>query len=78
MDFQVAQLKKQIKAGMRIQLVSVNDIYTKLQPGEEGTVDNVDDIGQIHVLWDGGSRLALIPGEDAFRIIQTSQSSPVS
>ena len=70
--------RKQIKAGIRIELVHVNDIDTKLQPGDIGTVDHVDDIGQIHILWDKGSRFALIPGEDSFRIIQTPQSSPIS
>ena len=78
MDFQVAQLKRQIPSGIRIELVNVNDIYTLLQPGDKGTVDHVDDIGQIHILWDKGSRFALIPGEDSFKIIQTPQSSPIS
>lgn len=38
--------------------------------GLEGTVEDVDDIGQIHVKWDSGSRLALIVGADLFEIIK--------
>lgn len=34
--------------------------------GTEGTVMFVDDIGTIHVQWDTGSTLGLIPGVDDF------------
>ena len=36
-------------------------------PGTHGTVEHVDDAGQIHVRWDTGSGLALVPGVDKFR-----------
>ena len=32
--------------------------------GRHGTVESVDDAGQVHVCWDGGGSLALIYGED--------------
>ncbi len=35
--------------------------------GLQGTVEIVDDIGQIHVKWDNGRNLALVPEEDGFR-----------
>jgi hypothetical protein len=38
--------------------------------GLEGTVNSVDDAGQIHVSWENGSTLALIEGVDAFKIIK--------
>ena len=38
--------------------------------GTEGTVDMVDDIGQIHMKWDNGRTLALVPGEDSFSVIR--------
>jgi len=57
---------KQIKG--RVKLISMNDPYTNLKEGDEGDVDFIDDIGQIHVNWDNGSTLALIPGEDKYII----------
>ena len=34
--------------------------------GTKGEVIFVDDIGTIHVRWENGSGLGLIPGEDSF------------
>lgn len=42
----------------------MNDPYTKLVPGDQGTVEFVDDIGTIHVRWDCGSGLGVAYGED--------------
>jgi Domain of unknown function (DUF4314) len=50
--------------GDRVQLVSTTDEYTKLTPGDLGTVSFVDGLGTIHVNWDSGSRLGMVPGED--------------
>jgi hypothetical protein len=55
--------------GKRIELVSTTDPYTSLKPGDKGTVDFVDDIGTVHVTWDNGSKLGLVPGEDQFKIL---------
>ena len=37
-----------------------------MPPGLKGKVDMVDDAGQIHVNWENGSSLALVPGVDSF------------
>ncbi len=66
----ITNIKQKYQPQTRIELIFTNDPYTKLQPGSQGIVDFVDGIGQIHVLWDSGSRLALIPEEDKFRIIK--------
>ena len=55
--------------GKRIELISISDPYTNLKPGDRGTVDFIDDMGTIHVVWDNGSTLGLVPGEDQYRII---------
>lgn len=46
--------------GRRVRLIKCNDPYARLEPGVEGTVDFVDDIGTVHVRWDNGSTLGLV------------------
>ena len=62
--------KMEPKASDRVELVSTSDAHTELRPGDRGTVELVDDIGTVHINWDSGSRLGLVPGEDRFRIIE--------
>ncbi len=61
-------MKNQLR-GKRIELISTSDPHTELKPGDRGTVDFVDDIGTIHVVWDNGSTLGLVPGEDQYRFV---------
>ena len=60
----VERLKREYPVGTRVELVSMQDEYVKLAAGEKGTVIGVDDIGTIHVDWDGGSGLGIAYGED--------------
>ena len=55
--------------GRRIRLLSTTDPYTRLHPGSEGTVLLVDDFGTVHVRWDDGSRLGLVPDEDRWVVL---------
>ena len=56
--------------GKRIELVLTTDKYTTLKPGDRGSVDFVDDLGTIHVTWDNGSNLGLVPGEDQYKLLE--------
>lgn len=47
--------------GARIRLIRHTDEYSTLQPGELGTVTLVDGLGTVHVRWDNGSALGLVP-----------------
>lgn len=53
----------------RIRLVRTSDEYTNLKPGDEGTVVFVDSLGTVHVQWDNGSGLGLIPNVDAWEVL---------
>ena len=66
----VASIKNKYPAGTRIKLIKMNDPWNPVEPGTEGTVQLVDDIGQIHMKWDNGRTLALVPGQDEFKIIK--------
>ena len=56
--------------GKRVRLVFCNDVYTRLTPGALGTVSLVDDVGTVHVNWDDGSHLGLVPGEDRWEVVE--------
>lgn len=64
---EVLRTRTMYPAGTRIVLIAMDDPYAKLKPGDMGTVEGVDDAGQIMMRWDIGSSLSLIPGEDSFR-----------
>lgn len=60
------------KIGDIVELVSCTDEFTKLVPGDRGKVTLIDDLGTVHINWDNGSMLGLIPGEDIYKIIETA------
>lgn len=62
-------LRSQYPKGCRVELVQMDDPYSRLTPGERGTVVAVDDMGTIHVRWDCGSNLGLVLGEDVCKKI---------
>lgn len=62
----IKKLKEAYPIGSRVELMKMDDsqappIHTK------GTVRSIDDIGTIHVLWDNGSSLGVVYGEDEVR-----------
>lgn len=63
----VEKLRREYPVGTRIELVHMDDPYSKLKPGDQGTVRVVDDIGTIFCNWDCGSSLGVVYGEDIIR-----------
>lgn len=68
---QIEILKALYPAGTRIQLFSMEDPYSDFPAGIKGTVVLVDDMGTIHMKWDNGRTLGIIPGVDSFRKISS-------
>ena len=56
-------------AGMRVKLLHMEDPQAPT-PGTEGTVQYIDDMGTIHVAWDTGCSLGLVPGVDEWKILK--------
>ena len=67
---QIERIRASYPTGSRVELIRMDDPYTHLHEGDQGTVTGVDDMGQIMVNWDRNSSLSLIPGEDEFRRIK--------
>lgn len=64
------KLKKEYPVGTKVELISMDDCQAPPK-GTIGEVKFIDDIGNIHVAWDNGSSLALIPETDKFRKVKT-------
>jgi len=70
---QVERIKNMYPIGTRIELLSAMDDIQGIDKGIKGTVIGVDDIGTIHMKWDNGRSLGLIPGEDSFKVLSRPQ-----
>ena len=64
---QAKRYKEMYPPGTRLELISMDDPYAPVPPGTRGTVQYVDDIGQVGMAWDNDRSLSLVPGEDSFR-----------
>ncbi len=64
---QAQRYKEAYPPGTRIVLNHMSDPYRPVPDGMRGTVRVVDDMGTIHMNWDNGRTLGLVPGEDSFR-----------
>lgn len=57
-----------VKIGDRVECICMDDVQA-VPAGTQGTVYHIDSMGTIHVRWDNGSGLGLIPGVDQYKII---------
>ena len=63
--------KKVIKVGDRIELMDINDSWTKLEKGSKGTVAKIEEEQDlIWIDWDNGEKLALLDGIDKFKVVK--------
>lgn len=70
---QVKRIKDMYPEGTRIELLTTMDDIQGVEVGMKGTVTSVDDLGTIHMRWDNGRGLGLIPGEDQFKVLSRPQ-----
>jgi hypothetical protein len=66
----VNMLRGRYPAGTLVELVQMDDPYTRLCPGDRGRVEYVDDAGGIHISWSNGEGLAAIWGQDTIRKVE--------
>ena len=64
------RLRKEYPVGTRVELIRFDDPYRKIPSGTTGTVEYVDDAGQLHTVWDGHGSLAMIYGVDEWRKVK--------
>ena len=63
---EVTEIQMNYPPGTRILLNHMEDQWA-VPSGTRGTVEHVDDAGQIHPKWDNGRTLAIVPQVDSFR-----------
>ncbi len=61
-------IERMYPVGKTVELISMDDSQAP-PSGTRGEILFIDDIGQIHVRWENGSSLALIYGEDRFKVV---------
>lgn len=64
----IEMLKEQYPPGTRIRLLRMDDSQSP-PINTVGTVNGIDDAGQILMSWDNGSSLSLIINEDKFEVL---------
>lgn len=64
------------KEGMKIMMINMSDDPNPIAPGTMGTIRLIDDMGTIHVKWDDGRMLGVIPGVDMYKLMTESSGLP--
>ena len=63
-------MRRMYPEGTRIVVDMMGPDPRPVDPGTKGTVLHVDDMGTVHVAFDNGRRLGLVPGEDSFHVVR--------
>ena len=63
-----------VRPGSRVELIHMDDPYTDLKRGDQGTVDFIDDANVIHVKWDNGSGLGLLDDVDTYKVLSEGEN----
>lgn len=56
--------------GKRVRLIKMADDPNPIKEGSEGEVQFVDSIGTLHIKWDNGRTLGIVPSEDKLEFIE--------
>jgi len=60
------------REGMRVRMIHMDD-ERPVDEGLEGTIEKIDDLGTLHVRWDDGRLLGVIPNEDDYELLPSNE-----
>lgn len=60
------------REGMRVRMIHMDD-EIPVDEGLEGTIEKIDDLGTLHVRWDDGRLLGVIPNEDNYELLPSNE-----
>lgn len=69
------RLRQAYPPGTRIELTGTITDTTDMSEGLQGTVEQVDDAGNLLMAWDNGRTVNLIPEKDQHKIIFTPEQA---
>ena len=73
---EVQRVREMYPIGCRVDLISMGpDQYSKLSPGDQGTLNHVDDIGTVFVSWNCGSGLGMAYGVDHIQRLEAENNT---
>lgn len=64
-NINVEKVKERYQPGVKITVLEMEDPLP-VESGSIGVVDFVDDIGNVHCVFENGRKIAVIPGVDRF------------
>ena len=67
------QLRKQYPKGTKLQMITMRNEKYPVPSGTIGEVTHIDDAGSIHMRWENGSSLALIPEIVSFQTVSEAK-----
>jgi len=66
------KIKEKYPIGTRVKLTKDMADKQPILSGTVGTIDYIDSEGQLHMIWENGRTLALLPEIDQFEILNSS------
>lgn len=70
----IEALKQKYPSGTRVEAVYVSaDPIKKVEGGDRGTVEYVDNAGGIHINWDKSGKAILLHGTDGYTLIEEEE-----
>ena len=70
-EHETATLRQKYPHGAMLRLIHIFDDPNPIEPETVGSVDYIDDAGNIHMIWRSGRTLSLIDGVDEFEVLPT-------
>lgn len=58
-----------VAVGDRVRLIRMHAEPSPVPPGTVGTVWTIDALGTVHVRWDNGRELGLVPERDRYELV---------
>lgn len=69
MSREFIETQNELLIGRRVQCLEMPDDPHPITKGTKGTIEFIDSAGHIHVRWDNGRSLSLIPNVDHYLIL---------